>query len=249
MGHLRIAHLVVALVTTVALMPAAEARDGHPLGGTAEVEVVPGGTGTVTSGEAERGLDDIDIIVGSTSLSDRPIFNLMAFTLMQIKSTKRTAGCLMMASAISHEERSDWSSLSAFRENSVEGTGATRVLAYAAMCLRIARLMALVEAETPTARVAAARGCAVAPVDMKVHTERTDDGQYVVTPTSGARNATKRFGFKASCTGSKGRLTLLIRSKKGQTYRSSVGKLAQVGIANPPDAEDSAEVRVTFKAR
>ena len=60
----------------------------------------------------------------------------------------------------------------------VSGNAATRVLAYATMCLRIARLMAQIEAEGPPTRAARAHGCAVLPIDVKVRTERAEGGSY-----------------------------------------------------------------------
>ena len=87
------------------------------------------------------------------------------------------------------------------------------------------------------------------PIDVKVHTERAEDGSYVVTPISGARDATKRMEFKATCSGKAGQIKLHVHAKKGRTIRAAVAKRAQVGIAGPPNAEAGAPVTVTFNPR
>ena len=91
MARHRAALLIVVLATVLALVSPADARDGHGIHGSATVDVKPGGSGTVTSGLASAVETDLDIVLGEGAISDRPVSGLMAFTLLQVKSTKRTA--------------------------------------------------------------------------------------------------------------------------------------------------------------
>src|SRR5690242_2754888 len=120
MGPPRIVPLIVALALVAATISSASARDGHAIGGSVNPEVVPGGDSTVTTAEAEKAQGDIDIILHAKADSDTAMFEIMAFTMMQVRAPKRTAACLMIASSVGHDE--DWRSSSVFAERDIEGT-------------------------------------------------------------------------------------------------------------------------------
>lgn len=150
--------LLVAIALVAATVSGAQARDGHhPIGGSVTTEVVPGDDSTVTSADAESAQNDLDIILGAKSVSDLPMFRIMAFTMMQVKAPKRTGACLMIASSVHHEERPRWGTLGEFQQRDVNGYAETRALALAAMCLRIVKLMAEIEAEGRPPGLAPAR--------------------------------------------------------------------------------------------
>jgi hypothetical protein len=208
----------------------------------------PGGSSTVTSGDYSNDVRSADLFFDSDSLSEA-VFQTMVFALMSAKTkSRRVAGCAMMAA-----RHMDW-----VREQlldrpvspeQVEAVAGSRGAAVALMCLNLARLMAEIEAETPPSRQVARSACEVLPVQLKVRTERTDDGGYRVVPTGNLTDGTKALAVRTSRKGRGTKLMMHVAPKRKVPLSRVAGKNIVVSVASPPDALGDADVTVGFKGR
>ena len=239
--------LLVAIALVAATISSARADGHHPLGGSAVVDVPAGGTGTVTSGDFSKKVTDADIIMGA-DVGDSEVFRNMALLLLGIESDKRNVGCLNFG-ALAHQDVMDALS-DQISETEVESRAALHATAVSLMCLRIARLLAEIDAESgrPGHQAARATRCGAIPFAVKVRTTRAEDGSYVRPPRGGLKNTARTAPAKFRCTERNGKFRLHIDPKGRKTLHGVVGKHVQVGIASPSDATSGAPVTVTFKS-
>lgn len=240
--------LVVLVASAASAAPAEELSAHRGFGGSVDTTTPAGGSSTITSdGAPPPRLDTIDVLLGA-DISDTQTYKAMVFTLASFKSkSKRTVACAMMAGH-SLEQTRDRLITSDLSDEDIQVAAETRALAYALACMRIARLMAEIEAEAPArpAGRAAARKCDVAPVALKVRTTRSEDGQYVITPVGNAKAGEKALPAKVTCKGTSSSMRVRVTAKTGDV-RKAVGGPVQVGIISPSDVEDDAHIRVGFK--
>lgn len=259
MGHRLLAPAIVATATAVvsALVGAgpvsAQPAPSDPVShrtyqakgftGSTQIEVPPGGTATVTSGDLDKKTTSVKVEV-SASPEDQAYENLV-FTLAQAPTPgKRLLVCLMVVQLgqtyLDHEEieRLD------FTEEST-----TRALLALLSCMRIAQLVAEIQAEGPPARstVAAPPTCKTRPSGVTAQTTKVESG-YQMTVAGDLEPATKAAALKMTCKRKGQKLTFSIRPKaKGKSLRSVIGKNLGLDIASPSDAEEGTTVKVAFK--
>ncbi|GAA1134481.1 hypothetical protein [Nocardioides aquiterrae] len=251
MGQHRIVPICVALVLVAAVTAASAepvGRDGnHGVHGSVSTTTPAGGTNTVTSGNVPKDTDLISILVGDEA-GDTALFKSMTFSLMQFKTPgKRTVACAVLAGRTLKKMR-DLAVGTDLSPEAFESLAQTVALAHAALCLRIARLMADIESEAPArAGRAAARSCDVVPISVAVRTERTEDGGYRVVPTGKLTDRAKPLPAKITCKGKDGKLKIAIKAKKGTDLSKGLQKSVKFGIVSPSDATSDAHIKVGFK--
>ena len=249
MVHRWLPALVATTTVAVALTmlgPAAPAarRDGH-FSGSVSTTTVPGGSTTVTSATVPKVVDAIDVLVGEEVGSTRTFKN-MAFTMMVIPPKKRVVSCLVMAARDLEQARERLYDF-ALDEEQVEAAANTRAAAFVVMCVRITRLMAELEAEGSVRAERAARNrCSLAPLSLKVRTERTDDGGYLLTPVGSVKDATRTLPATITCQGTSSKLKLHVKRTKKSTVRKAVGRNVRMSVVSPPDAPGDAHITVGF---
>lgn len=251
MAPRRLVPLLVALTLVATTISSARADGHHPLGGSIVTEVPAGGTSTVTSGEYPRHTFEADVLLG-TAASDTPLFKSFALILLGTEPHRRNVGCLNIG-ALAHESMMD--NLSDRIEGSeLEARAALRGAAAALLCLRIARLLAEIEAEIEAGgrgaeRSARPKRCGAIPFEVKVRTTKAEDGSVVLTTRGGLKDTTRSTRAKFSCATTGNKVRLHVRSKRKTPLQNVLGKQVQVGIASPSTASTSVPVKVSFKGR
>ena len=244
------AALMLVMASAASAAPVDRPAERRGYGGSVDTTTTPGGTTTVTSdGRPPKHLDNIDVLLGADA-SDTTTYQGIVFTLATFKSkSKRTVACAIMAGHALEGTRDELLE-SHLSDADIQVAAETRALAYALTCMRIAQLMAEIEAEGPPTRPrdrAAGGKCDVAPVALKVRTKRTEGGGYEVTPAGDAKAGEKALPAKVTCKGTDSSMRVRVTAKKGLDVRRAVGGPVQVGLISPSNAENDAHIRVTFK--
>lgn len=228
---------------------AAPAPEGRGYGGKVSTTTTPGGATTVTSGKVPKSVHVTDVFLGE-EIGDTRMFTTLTFTLMHFSTKKdRTVACALFAAHQLDTVRDEVSERGGVDPGNVEVIANTKVLATAAMCMRMVRLMAEIEAEQPSRARRAARGCDALPIALKVRTERTEDGGYRMVTDGPVTNGATAIPARVTCKGSARKVVAHVVPKKHRTLRSAVGANVIAGVVSPSDAEDDAHVTVGFRKR
>ena len=213
------------------------------------VGLAVGGTAQITSPSLDPSIKKVKVDL-TTPLSDQPGFSVVATTLLQQPTRKgRFLTCLVMVQDELHKELLDAAADSSDLRD-YEAEAPSLLLVRLVFCLRIAELIAQVQAEQParSGRLASA-SCGQGPIGLKEKVSKTG-GSYHLTAKGTPNTKKKNAKVKVTCkVVSPTHTVMTIQSKrKGQSLRSVLGSNVSLGLASPSSAMSGAEVKVTFSA-
>jgi len=208
-----------------------------------------GGTAQITSPSLDPSIKKATIDL-TTPLSDQPGFSVVATTLLQQPTrTGRFLTCLVMVQDQLSTELLDAAADSSDLRD-YEAEAPSLLLVRLVFCLRIAELIAQVQAEQParSGRLGSA-SCGQGPVGLKEKVSKSG-GTYHLTAKGTLNTRKKNAKVKIKCKVLSPTHTVMTiqAKKKGQSLRSVLGPNVSLGLASPSTATAGAEVTVAFSA-
>jgi hypothetical protein len=236
------------VVTVLGAAPSAALRapDDLPargLSGTTKVTVEPGGLGVATA-DLPEGVNRAEVVV-SASRDDGEAFKNLVFTLAKAPTPgQRLLTCLVMSQ---FDKRTFVGSSEEF---DISDERTTKALVSLVSCLRVAQLVAELQAEgrpqSPSIAWRAGRGCTSEPVGLPATVRKVRNGYRM--NVDGQTSRVRRPPLQVTCKRKGTKMVFGMRATaRGKSLRSVLGKNLSLGVGSPATTEGSATVKVTFR--
>jgi hypothetical protein len=223
-------------------------RAGHHFPSSVDVTTPAGGQAEVTSPTLDKSTTQVQVTVAvDKQAEDAEKRDFLRYS-VYLSGLKTPGQRLLACIALHHDDLSTWNMHTAQVE--IEADNADRAFMLLLGCMRIAQLIAEIEANVRQVSPAVAergQSCAKGPRAFPA-TESHDAGGYHLDVSGAPTKAKKGGGVKIKCTAFADKMVYTVRPKKrGKTLRSIYGPQLSFGMQSPMDAEaGSVTTRVTF---
>jgi hypothetical protein len=211
---------------------------------TTKFELPPNFDATVSSPTLPPNATSIKVTVSAEDAAEAEQFRQFAVFLTRLR---KPGDRLLMCLAMHQVQLSTWNGSTAKVE--IVEDRAEAALIYLAGCLRVARLIAEIEAGQRAAQPGLSRAvakCAQGARELPAKVTKIATG-YRLTISGTPKKARKGGGLKVACKGSGASMTFTVQArKKGKSLRSVVGDQLSFSVLSPPDATTSVSTSVTF---